>query len=230
MQARMDGELRTAIIRCAGARGETSREQTRRFGNEQRDDSVSASMFTSRGRREYPATNGAGGGLRGERNHRRRGRAERRIDAAAEILADVEFYELGQLHGLHPSVVYPAEHPKTGLSGDLMASMLTLSHFIKRAERAYEDDGASANTPDNSRRRSSGEPPPSKDRGERCIWMDSPATRDRGGGDGGHRARGHGRHSNVFERRGGGAAPTTADERARTKRNGRTRMKFARSA
>ena len=141
MQARMDGELRTAIIRC-GASLEVKLRESKRGGSE-----------TSKGtirfqRRCLP--------LEDEENIvRRMERAADCVaseiidevdapsggcDAAAEILAAVEFYELGQLHGLHPSIVYPAEHPKTGLSGDLMASMLTLSHFIKRAERAYEDD------------------------------------------------------------------------------------------
>ena len=141
MQARMDGELRTAIIRC-GAALEVKLRESKRGGSE-----------TSKGtirfqRRCLPLEDD-------ENILRRMERAADCVaseiiddvdapsggcDAAAEILADVEFYELGQLHGLHPSVVYPAEHPKTGLSGDLMASMLTLSHFIKRAERAYEDD------------------------------------------------------------------------------------------
>ncbi|OUS48603.1 hypothetical protein BE221DRAFT_172376, partial [Ostreococcus tauri] len=141
MQARLDSEMRTAIVRNGAALEVKLREQ-KKGGSEK---SKATTRFK---RRCLPAED--------EENIVRR--MELAVDAvageiieefeapaggcetAAEILAEIEFYELGQLHGLHPSIVFPAEHPKTGLSGELMASMLTLSHFIKRANRAFEDD------------------------------------------------------------------------------------------
>ena len=141
MQARLDSEMRTAIVRNGAALEVKLREQ-KKGGSEK---SKATTRFK---RRCLPAED--------EENIVRR--MELAVDAvageiieefeapaggcetAAEILAEIEFYELGQLHGLHPSIAFPAEHPKTGLSGELMASMLTLSHFIKRANRAFEDD------------------------------------------------------------------------------------------
>ena len=144
MQARMDSELRTAIVRC-GAALEVKLRETKRGGTES---SRATTRFTRRClpyedeenivRRIESAVDavaseiiedvpGPSGGIGG-------------TDAASEALELLERYELGQLHGLHPSIVFPAEHPKTGLSGALMASILTLSHFITRAERLYGDD------------------------------------------------------------------------------------------
>ena len=144
MQARMDSELRTAIVRC-GAALEVKLRETKRGGTES---SRATTRFARRClpyedeenivRRIESAVDavaseiiedvpGPSGGVSG-------------TDAASEALELLERYELGQLHGLHPSIVFPAEHPKTGLSGALMASILTLSHFITRAERLYDDD------------------------------------------------------------------------------------------
>jgi hypothetical protein len=141
MQARMDSEMRTAIVRC-GAALEVKLRESKRGGTEK---SKATIRFK---RRCLPAEDeenivhrmeSAVDAVAGEIIEEIEGPSGG-CDAASDILAAVEFYELGQLHGLHPSVVFPAEHPKTGLSGALMASILTLSHFIKRAERAYADD------------------------------------------------------------------------------------------
>ena len=141
MQARMDSEMRTAIVRC-GAALEVKLREEKRGGSEK---SKATTRFKRRSlpvedeenivRRMETAVDCVAGEIIEELDGPSGG-----CDAAADILAGVEFYELGQLHGLHPSIVFPAEHPKTGLSGELMASMLTLSHFINRANRAYEDD------------------------------------------------------------------------------------------
>ena len=176
-------------------------------------------MFTSRGRREYPATNGAGGGLRGERNHRRRGRAERRMRRRrrdsrrrgilrARSIARVtpvrrvpggtpEDWLIGRSHGVHAHAVALYQTRGARIRG---------RRARRRTRQTTRRDARRANR-----------------RQARIVASDVPGwihrrRADRGGGDGGHRARGHGRHSNVFERRGGGAAPTTRRRGERVRR------------
>jgi len=145
MQARMDSDLRTAIIRCGAALEVKLRDGKRTSGKETykttlrfRRRCLPADDKDNIAHRMKAAVKAAAEDIAANRTSAAETTAA--ADAVADIINGIERYELGQLHGLDPSIIFPAEHPKTGLSGELMASMLTLSHFVRRAERDYADD------------------------------------------------------------------------------------------
>ena len=146
MQARMDSELRTSIVR-SGAALEVKLRETGAAGKET---SKSTLRFTRRclpvdaevniTNRMSTAVDVVAESVLADAADAASGTTSGVVEDVTAIIDPIEFYELGQLHGLHPSIIFPAEHPATGLSGELMASILTLSHFVRRAERDFADD------------------------------------------------------------------------------------------
>jgi len=146
MQARMDSELRTSIVR-SGAALEVKLRETGASGKET---SKATLKFTRRclpiddeaniTNRMSTAVDVVAESVLADAADAASGTTSGVVEDVTAIIDPIEFYELGQLHGLHPSIIFPAEHPATGLSGELMASILTLSHFVRRAERDFADD------------------------------------------------------------------------------------------
>mmetsp|Transcript_6431 Transcript_6431/g.21033 ORF Transcript_6431/g.21033 Transcript_6431/m.21033 type:complete len:906 (+) Transcript_6431:7044-9761(+) len=146
MQARMDSELRTSIVR-SGAALEVKLRETGAAGKET---SKSTLRFTRRclpiddeaniTNRMSTAVDVVAESVLADAADAASGTTSGVVEDVTAIIDPIEFYELGQLHGLHPSIIFPAEHPATGLSGELMASILTLSHFVRRAERDFAED------------------------------------------------------------------------------------------